>query len=62
LFRRVPVEMRGRHVRVDPTGCVLAADAGLMAVFGPSAGVFIPIYISLCAYIVVEIVSDEIAG
>ena len=41
---------------------VLAAGAGLTAVFGPSAGVFILIYICLCAYIVVEIVNDEIAG
>jgi len=41
---------------------VLAAAAGLMAVFGPSAGGFILLYVFLCAYIVVEIISDEIAG
>jgi hypothetical protein len=41
---------------------VLAAAAGLMAIFGPSAGVFILIYVFLCAYIIVEIIGDEIAG
>jgi hypothetical protein len=41
---------------------VLAAATGLMAIFGPSGGVFILIYLFLCAYIVVEIISDEIAG
>jgi len=41
---------------------VLAAAAGLMAIFGPSAGVFILIYIFLCAYIIVEIIGNEIAG
>jgi diacylglycerol kinase len=41
---------------------VAAAAAGLMAIFGPSAGVFILIYVSLCVYIVVEIINDEIAG
>jgi hypothetical protein len=41
---------------------VLAAFAGLMAIFGPSAGVFILIYVFLCAYIIVEIISNEIAG
>jgi hypothetical protein len=41
---------------------VLAAGAGLMALFGPSAGAFILVYISLCAYIVVETINDETAG
>jgi hypothetical protein len=41
---------------------VLATVAGLMAIFGPSAGVFILIYVFLCAYIIVEIISNEIAG
>ena len=41
---------------------VLAAAAGLMAIFGPSAGVFVLIYVFLCAYIIVEIIGDEIAG
>lgn len=41
---------------------ILAAAAGLMAIFGPSAGGFILLYIFLCAYIVVEIISNEIAG
>ena len=41
---------------------VLAAAAGLMAIFGPSAGVFNLIYVFLCAYIIVEIIGDEIAG
>ena len=40
---------------------VLAAAAGLMAIFG-SAGVFILIYVFLCAYIIAEIIGDEIAG
>jgi hypothetical protein len=41
---------------------VLAAAAGLMAIFGPSAGVFILIYVFLCVYIIVEIIGNEIAG
>ena len=41
---------------------VLAAATGLMAIFGPSAGVFIVVYLCLCAYIVVEVINDEIAG
>ena len=42
---------------------ILAAAAGLMAIFGPSAGGgFILLYVFLCAYIVVEIISNEIAG
>ena len=41
---------------------VLAAVAGLMAIFGPSASVFILIYLFLCAYIIVEVISNEIAG
>ncbi len=40
---------------------ILAAVVGLVAIFGPSAGIFTLIYISLCAYIVVEIISDEVA-
>ena len=48
---------------------VLAAAAGLMAIFGPSAGGFILLYIFLCAYIIflcayiiVEIICNEIVG
>ena len=42
---------------------VLAAATGLMAIFGPpSAGVFTVVYLCLCAYIVAEVISDEIAG
>ena len=41
---------------------VLAAAAGLMAIFGPSAGGFILLYSFLCAYIIVEIICNEIAG
>jgi hypothetical protein len=41
---------------------ILAATTGLMAVFGPSAGVFVPINLCLCAYFVVEVINDEIAG
>ncbi len=41
---------------------VLAAAAGLMAIFGPSAGGFVLIYVFLCAYIIVEIIGNEIAG
>jgi hypothetical protein len=41
---------------------ILAAAAGLMAIFGPSSGGFILLYGFLCAYIVVEIISNEIAG
>jgi hypothetical protein len=41
---------------------VLAAAAGLMAIFGPSAGVFITVYLCVCAYIVAEVINDEIAG
>ena len=41
---------------------VLAAAAGLMAIFGPSGSVFILIYLFLCAYIIVEVISNEIAG
>jgi len=41
---------------------LLAATAGLMAIFGPSVGVFVAVYLCLCAYIVVEVINDEIAG
>jgi hypothetical protein len=41
---------------------VLAAATGVMAVFEPSAGLFISVYLCLCAYIVVQILNDEIAG
>ena len=41
---------------------VLAAVAALAAIFGPSAGLFIFIYVALCAYILIEVFSDEIAG
>jgi hypothetical protein len=41
---------------------VVAAAAGLMAIFGPSAGGFVLIYVFLCAYIIVEIIGNEIAG
>ena len=56
----------GAHVALIPpdvwVAAVLAAAAGLMAIFGPSAGVFVLIYVFLCAYIIVDIISNEIAG
>ena len=39
----------------------LAAAVGLVAIFGPSAGVFILIYVCLCVYIVIEVIGDEVA-
>jgi hypothetical protein len=39
----------------------LAAAVGLIAIFGPSAGVFVLIYVCLCAYIIIEVISDEVA-
>jgi len=39
----------------------LAAVFALVAIFGPSAGVFILIYVCLCVYIVIEVISDEVA-
>jgi hypothetical protein len=39
----------------------LAVAVALVAIFGPSAGLFILIYFALCAYIVIEIVNDEVA-
>jgi hypothetical protein len=39
----------------------LAAAIGLVAIFGPSAGVFVLIYGCLCAYIIIEVISDEVA-
>ena len=39
----------------------LAAAIGLVAIFGPSAGVFVLIYFCLCAYIIIEVISDEVA-
>ncbi|MFZ0622911.1 MAG: hypothetical protein WBX05_20455 [Pseudolabrys sp.] len=39
----------------------LAAAVGLVAIFGPSVGVFVLIYVCLCAYIIIEVISDEVA-
>ncbi|HUL87408.1 MAG TPA: hypothetical protein VLU23_04395 [Pseudolabrys sp.] len=39
----------------------LAAAFGLVAIFGPSAGLFILIYVCLCVYVVIEVISDEVA-
>ena len=37
------------------------AAIGMVAIFGPSAGVFVLIYFCLCAYIIIEVISDEVA-
>ena len=39
----------------------LAAAIGMVAIFGPSAGVFVLIYFCLCADIIIEVISDEVA-
>ena len=39
----------------------IAAAVGLVAIFGPSAGVFVLIYVCLCVYIIIEVISDEVA-
>jgi hypothetical protein len=67
MFRRLPIENdEGAMFASIPLdvwiAAVLAAAAALMAVFGPSAGVFVLIYVCLCVYIIVEIINDEIAG
>jgi hypothetical protein len=66
MLRRVPIKIEGAMFASIPldvwVASILAAAAGLMAIFGPSAGVFIVVYLCLCAYIVVEVINDEIAG
>jgi hypothetical protein len=53
LFASIPLDVW--------VATIIAAVVGLVAIFGPSAGIFTLIYISLCGYIVVEIISDEVA-
>ncbi|HYC16259.1 MAG TPA: hypothetical protein VEC94_03555 [Pseudolabrys sp.] len=39
----------------------LAVVFGLVAIFGPSAGLFILIYVCLCVYVLIEVIGDEVA-
>lgn len=53
MFATVPLDVW--------VAAALAAAVGLVAIFGPSAGVFVLIYVCLCAYIIIEVISDEVA-
>ena len=53
MFARVPLDVW--------VAAALAAAVGLVAIFGPSAGVFVLIYVCLSVYIIIEVISDEVA-
>jgi hypothetical protein len=62
---RVPDKRSGAMLALIPldvwVAVALAIAFGLIAIFGPSAGLFVLIYFALCAYIVIGIINDEVA-